>query len=552
MGNTYQHKSVDDEMILEIKNSYLNNIDLEKKFLSMLILKPNLIMEAQESIKQDYFLYNVNRAIYKAMLKISFATTKELASPHSDLSFSYDLIYSMNTNELSAALIKKTINSFGYNNLVDYYDNVVNFSKSTKDFSDILSILKNNGIRVKSYRAFRSSQVEMINTEEDKSIENIIEENTKTQTDILINACGTKKIQTIDVACNNYIERTIKRVEAGAPLGISTGFSVLDNAVNLLRRGNMYVFAARPKTGKTSFLLKLASNIVEQNIPCLYIDTEMETEQEIVPRLLSLYSRVNNYWIINGSFVRIPAERESIMLANDRISSLPFYHVYKPGISLPELVSLIKMWILRNVGTYIDPITGQSRTKDCVVIFDYLKVVKRSKFIKDYQLLGEMTTVLKDLAGRYGFPCITAVQNNRASVKDMDGDVINAEIAVAGSDEILQYTNYLFFMDKIRSYKRIENGINNGVYSSYLPGMTAEKFKAMFNNAVAEIDEKSKYKQMTSLMGNRLLSLVAGRQSEAHEDNNFFTMNMEFEYSDLNFTGELAYSPLGMPKRGGK
>lgn len=549
MSQRYKLDSVDKDMVDEIKSSYLNNINLEKRFLACLIGNPNLILEGQENIKDDYFLYSINRQFFFSMKKIAFDSVGK--NTETGLSFSYDMIFSKNPNNLTSVNIKKAVKAIGYDNPVDYYNSILALNHDIDEFENYMSLLKENGIRIKIYNSSRGSQLKMINKDADKLIEDVIEETTKEQTEILINAKETQDLFTIGYACDNYIKRTIDKINSDEIIGISSGFPMIDNAINNLQPGNMYVFAARPKIGKTSFLLKLANNICKQGIPTLYIDTEMESEQEISPRLLSLYSRINNYWIINGSFVNVPEEKANIIAAGKEIAKLPFYHVYKPKLTLPALISIIKMWLLRNVGTYIDPITGKSKTKPCAVFYDYLKVVKRSKVIKDYQILGETASTLKDLAGQFGFPMITAVQNNRSSVKDMDGEVVNAETAVAGSDEILQFTNYLFFLDKIRSYKRITNGISSGIYHSYVPGMTPDRFKAKYNQIITELDEETKFNQLTKLTGNRLLSLVAGRQSTVHDENNYFTMFMDFKHADLEFVGELAYTPIGMPKKRG-
>jgi replicative DNA helicase len=542
----YKNNSVDLEMSKELNKSYLNNVDVEVKFLATLIKYPQFIIDIQDIIRQDYFVYFINNAIFSSMLKILFEKDAEGAT--AKLSFSYDALFAKNPSLLDSKAVADSLDLLKHKTFADYYKAICEFEFDPQEFQDYVAIIKENGIRKKVYSTAREHQINIINFEDGRSIENIIEDNTRTQTDILINSCNSKEFQKIGEHCSNYLDRLKKRAKAGEKIGISTGFDTLDNAINFLQRGNLYTFAARPKTGKTTLLTKIAANIVEQNVPVLYIDTEMETEQEVIPRLLSLYSKINNYWIINGSFINVPEEDAAITEAERRIASLPFYHVYKPGISLSELVSLIKLWVLREVGSYVDPITGNAKTKDCVVIFDYLKVIKRSKVIKDYQLLGEMTTTLKDLAGKYGFPCITAVQNNRASVKDMDGEVVNAETAVAGSDEILQFTNYLFFLDKIRNFSRVQSGINDGIYHSYLPGMSDDKFRLKFNNAISEIEKEAKEKSLSDLIGNRLLSLVAGRQAKTHEDNNFFTLNMDFKHADFHFTGELSYSPIGIRK----
>jgi len=93
------------------------------------------------------------------------------------------------------------------------------------------------------------------------------------------------------------------------------------------------------------------------------------------------------------------------------------YHEYMPGYSVDKVVALYKKYKYKeDIG---------------LIVFDYLKEpnstsLDRSR--KEYQLLGDVTTKLKDLAGQLDIPALTAVQLNR------DNDV-------ADSDRIARYAD---------------------------------------------------------------------------------------------------------------
>ncbi|ADQ05196.1 DnaB domain protein helicase domain protein [Caldicellulosiruptor owensensis OL] len=66
---------------------------------------------------------------------------------------------------------------------------------------------------------------------------------------------------------------------------IPTGFKMLDDVLNGgLIAGNLYVFGAKPSVGKTTFLLQLIDNFLQQDYECVFLSAEMPKE-EILTRI---------------------------------------------------------------------------------------------------------------------------------------------------------------------------------------------------------------------------------------------------------------------------
>ncbi|WAM34511.1 CHC2 zinc finger domain-containing protein [Caldicellulosiruptor morganii] len=66
---------------------------------------------------------------------------------------------------------------------------------------------------------------------------------------------------------------------------IPTGFKNLDKVLNGgLVAGNLYVFGAKPSVGKTTFLLQLMDNFLQQGYDCVFLSAEMPKE-EILTRI---------------------------------------------------------------------------------------------------------------------------------------------------------------------------------------------------------------------------------------------------------------------------
>ena len=115
------------------------------------------------------------------------------------------------------------------------------------------------------------------------------------------------------------------------------------------------------------------------------------------------------------------------------------------------------------------------RTNECVVVYDYLKLMSSSSIsnnIQEYQALGFQITSLHNLAGKYDFPCLSFVQLNR------DGITKESTDAVSGSDRLIWLcTSFSIF--KTKSPEELaEDGPNAGnrklvpIVSRHGPGMS--------------------------------------------------------------------------------
>lgn len=215
-------------------------------------------------------------------------------------------------------------------------------------------------------------------------------------------------------------------------IGISTGHPILDKQIDGLVPGTLTVVAARPKMGKSTFLSNIAAYVAyQEQIPVLYIDTEMTFDQWR-DRIIACMSGVEERDIKHGGYD--DGTYNKIIEKCVRIAENgKLFHEFMPGFSIEKIVALYKKYkIKHNIG---------------LMVFDYLKEpdpssVERQR--KEYQILGDVTTRLKDLAGELGIPALTAVQLNR----DKD---------IADSDRIARYADVICLWSK-KTKEEIEQG----------------------------------------------------------------------------------------------
>lgn len=226
-------------------------------------------------------------------------------------------------------------------------------------------------------------------------------------------------------------------------MGLESPFPCYNKRYGGFRNGNVYVFAARPKQGKTSFLnytaFKMANNL-NRKIPVLILDTEMQSE-EVQERVLAMISGVPVWYITTGNWRKVPEFEKKIRAAFKEIKEKNYqlYHEYVIGTPVDEIVSKIKKWYYTKVG----------RGNQCVIIYDYLKITGEglSEYNKEHQVIGEKVNTLKELVGKeIKAPLLTAVQINRA------GD--NRREAKDDSSVIAQSDRVLWFASQVSIFRR--------------------------------------------------------------------------------------------------
>ncbi len=214
-------------------------------------------------------------------------------------------------------------------------------------------------------------------------------------------------------------------------IGISTGFPILDKVIDGLIPGTLMIVAARKKMGKSTVLTNIATHVaVNDGLPTLYVDTEM-TFKEWRDRVLAIISGVQERTIKHGGFRNDKEVFRRIQEAAKYLKKSKLFHHYLPGYNLEKITALYKKY--------------KFKEDIKLAVFDYIKEPESSSVEagrKEYQILGDVTTRLKDLSGQLDIPFLAAVQVNRT------GDV-------ADSDRVARYGDIVAFWG-LRDLKKAE------------------------------------------------------------------------------------------------
>lgn len=184
--------------------------------------------------------------------------------------------------------------------------------------------------------------------------------------------------------------------------GLPTGFDLLDKKSNGLKPGDMFVIAARPSMGKTSFLLNIMEHIaLNEKKTTLLFSCEMPAVQ-IVERLLFARSGVRRGEIVRrGSLT--PLEMQHFKRAVEDVGAAQLVIDDTAAISITELRAKARR-IMRDQGEL------------AVIGVDYLQLMRstsRQAANSREREVAEISAGLKALAKELKVPVVVLAQLNR-------------------------------------------------------------------------------------------------------------------------------------------
>lgn len=411
---------------------------IERSILAICMQNPDEIVNVESyDIFTEHFAINANRYIFNALLYLYSKKAKPTATTITEVIVSDEA--------------KKAIEALGG---LSYIDDINYIEVDSSNLKILCEKLKQTYTRRELYDLCEDSKDVMVSDESKTmnpgeliaSVESkLLDLSTKNN----VNSVGVTKMG------DKLEERLEKRMNNPSEIpGLESGFTTFDYHTNGGQPGDLFVFCARAKCGKSVLLTSIAKKFaIDDDLPVLYIDTEMSTEEQ-EDRLLSMITGIPHKEIMSGMFCMDTAsgkaldKMEKIKEGTKRIKDSKYYHVYMPNFNAEKVTTLTKQY--------------RYKFNIQALFFDYIKVPQTSsgklQQTKEYQELGFFTSSLKDIAGTLQMPVYTACQENR---NDADGTNKNAN-SVGGSDRITQYATKLIFLYKKSEEQIAKQGITSG------------------------------------------------------------------------------------------
>lgn len=128
------------------------------------------------------------------------------------------------------------------------------------------------------------------------------------------------------------------RIEGKRPdsAGITTGFTDLDTMTGGLKKGEVFIIAARPSMGKTSLMMNIVEHIcLDCGIPTQVFSAEM-TKKQLIERLTYARAKFAASQLLRGYRPTKP-ELEKFRLATTQIDAAPLFIYDKASPTINEL-----------------------------------------------------------------------------------------------------------------------------------------------------------------------------------------------------------------------
>lgn len=380
--------------MVDLSNIMPYDTDAESGVICSLIVEPEYF-NMSEFLKPNHFYNEELGAIYWAISNLIEDGIYEIDS--------FNLTIKCNENKG----IKKLIDKYGGDSFIkELVENSESVSRDTLDeYLLVAKRVSELGFRRELYRKLKSYEKEVLNDEKPLS-----ETHSKIITgldDIGNEYIGSEKVvlfkDRVDLILDKLEEKR-KRSEDGV-IGMRTAWSPLSELISY-ESGDLYLFAARRKEGKSLLLLTEAIHKAKMGLKVAMSSTEMSDEKDMI-RMLSILSGIPVDEIRRGNIQGY--NEQKYLDAIHFTKHADFTREYHPVWTREMLYSRMKA--IKHKFGGLD-----------FIVHDYIKDVESTDSSKKYNELGKWADHLKNhIAGTFEVPVISAVQLNRQmAIADSD------------------------------------------------------------------------------------------------------------------------------------
>jgi replicative DNA helicase len=442
----------------------LNDVVSEKGVLGCIMKEPKLIVEAERLVAQEAFSFTGHRYIFQLMLWMYREAMRN------NWQLGYDRITMLSALKYLGPAVEQFFlpGTEGSEQLrsIDLMLSMVD----TRQFKQYVHQLNDRYQRRQMYMAMRQHQLQLLDLKNNPSGRGVAMKAAGAFSKLAVSA-GPDDEATLR-RYGEYQDPLIKksRIAQAYPhaglfnvyCGLTPYLMTLMNG-GFVRKGLVMV-CARPKVGKSSLLLAWAIAMALgmpdpvtgqptcEPSPVCYLDTEMSGEEQM-SRGLSNVLGVNEFDILKGRWLSegvVPPQHQQMLEA---LRKAPFFYARIAGKPMSYVQSLMRQFRNEHVGTreLIDPVTKEASTysNNGTVFYDWMKLPDADNRgqDKEYVLLGDIASKIKDTGAELDIPVVAGAQANRGAVGVSATDwEHNAEAYVAGSDKIAQFCSILMIL----------------------------------------------------------------------------------------------------------
>jgi replicative DNA helicase len=270
---------------------------------------------------------------------------------------------------------------------------------------------------------------------------------------------GGEKDEVLDF--NEIVKREVvdidNRFRGNAKQGLHTGFSALDERFGGIEDTDLWIVAARPSMGKTTFALNVAYNVASQGKDVLIFSCEMSKEQ-LSKKMLSAASGINYGLLRSGKLKE--SDWSPLSAGVGKLKDKKIHIVDIAAIDIGRAQAIARKYARGgNLG---------------LIIIDYLQLMT-VKSASRFDEISQISRQLKVMAKNSKCPVMALSQLSRKCDERADSRPINSDLRESG--QIEQDADIITFI-----YRDIVYNPNTHI------GDTAEFIHSKFRNGETGVD----------------------------------------------------------------
>ncbi len=451
------------------KKKYINNYIQTNNF-----NLPPFSIEAEQSVLGGLMLDNEKIELIHEIINYKDFFNKSHQIIFTEMKYLFENYKPIDLITLSESLEKKKklkiIGGFNYlaelTQNIPSIANIIYYAEIIKEKSIIRELINiANEITINSFNSKNKNSKDIIDIAESKIFE--ISEK------FFNKKKGPQNITDIIKYTKKNIEKLYKNPSKNIT-GIDTGYIDLNKKTFGLQKSDLIIIAARPSMGKTTFAMNICENVaLSQKKPVLIFSLEMPSEQILI-RIISSLSRVNqskiktgklkeNDWIKISSAINILEKKKNIFIDDSCI------------LTPTDIRSRTRKIFRENKGLSL-------------VMVDYLQLMKSSSYLENRNLeIADISRSLKSLAKELKIPVIALSQLNRSSEQRSDKRPVNSDLRESGSIEQDADLIMFIYRDEVYNDNSDMKGIAEIIIGKQRNGPTGT-IHLIFNGKISRFD----------------------------------------------------------------
>ena len=274
------------------------------------------------------------------------------------------------------------------NELIDMSEVIAR--KTTEEYKLLVSNVLNAALRRDTFQRLRECEALCFNQSE----QNLEQKIYAVLDDVMVEFSTTSDVPPYREVIDECWEE-IKERQGRGFAGIPFKFPAL-NEYATIERGELFIFAAEAKQGKSMMLLNCAVDLLKQDLGVLYLDSELNTRL-FTARMIAHLTGIEFKRITSGAYG--DDEERSINDAIEWLKTRRFTHIYIPMFDQQSIYTAVKK-------------VNHTQGID-ILIVDYFKSRGEGDAYASYAELGRLVDVVKnEICGSMNIAGIGAAQSN--------------------------------------------------------------------------------------------------------------------------------------------